>query len=521
MPAGRGGGGGGPSSLPLVKRLRVAASLFAFFAVLQPVQASISPAFKWAQSPEDIHIYVKFAHKIDAPAYNKYSKDDIAVQITPTGVTMDASNSEKTFSLSLELFKKIDPEKSSYSIHTFGVSMVLRKEKKVWKRLLRDKNLKPRNMHMWWELYEKYNDDMEKLEEEMELSTNKKSDKKWWKSFDHKCDSCRFMMQQAVFSDDAIRTLKKALKQDQAKQMKKEAEEAEQADDDDHSAAKEEDHDTSSSGSSNETETETDDDSKHSNDSNDDSNKDTEARAKANVRVALGAFRRVCEEYDTEVVSDSFKRACKKLRRRRDVKYAAMMAMGVVLEKIRAGDEDLELSMLTPEFVHNHTQAACSALGGTCQGLPKSLTECKACHVVAGSLRATVESYKAFPARDTLLSPMCDRAAAPHALNENHAAVIGRVCAKLETDGFGSKMVKALENGDSERRNKKRMADVCRKAGFCKKKKKPSNHKSEKAEEDSSSGSGGDEKTTETSSEKTEASDEGPVLQTETVSDEL
>ena len=44
----------------------------------------------------------------------------------------------------------------------------------MWKRLLRDKNLKPRNMHMWWELYEKYNDDMEKLEEEMELSTNKK-----------------------------------------------------------------------------------------------------------------------------------------------------------------------------------------------------------------------------------------------------------------------------------------------------------------------------------------------------------
>lgn len=41
--------------------------------------------------------------------------------------------------------------------------MVLKKKDKIWKRLMKDKNLKPRNMHLWWELYDKYNEDMEKL----------------------------------------------------------------------------------------------------------------------------------------------------------------------------------------------------------------------------------------------------------------------------------------------------------------------------------------------------------------------
>ncbi len=135
---------------------------------------------------------------------------------------MVAANEAKAFKVDLKLLKTIDTKASSYSIQTFGVSFVLTKREKLWARLLKDRNEKPRNMHIWWELYDKYNDAMEELKQE--ASGKSKGGKRWWKTYQYKCDVCREMTKRAVLNEAALSRLDSAIehfeKADQGKENK-------------------------------------------------------------------------------------------------------------------------------------------------------------------------------------------------------------------------------------------------------------------------------------------------------------
>ena len=61
----------------------------------------ISPAFQWAQSPTEIFLNVKFAHKLDAPATLNVEAD--SVNITDDYLYLNATDGRKIFTLNLDL----------------------------------------------------------------------------------------------------------------------------------------------------------------------------------------------------------------------------------------------------------------------------------------------------------------------------------------------------------------------------------------------------------------------------------
>lgn len=63
--------------------------------------SNIAPAFQWAQSPTEIFISVKFAHKLDAPATLNVEAE--TVNITADNLTLKATDGRKMFNLNVDL----------------------------------------------------------------------------------------------------------------------------------------------------------------------------------------------------------------------------------------------------------------------------------------------------------------------------------------------------------------------------------------------------------------------------------
>ena len=60
----------------------------------------------------------------------------------------------------------------SYSEDTFGITFTLAKAKPTyWPRLLKSKKHKPRNMHRWWELWEKFEEAIKAIEDQQKNGT--------------------------------------------------------------------------------------------------------------------------------------------------------------------------------------------------------------------------------------------------------------------------------------------------------------------------------------------------------------
>ena len=71
------------------------------------------PTTKWAQSAEDVHVWVKFAHKLDTPA--QVNSKAHPATFTNTSLAFNASNPNKVFRLDLTLFAAIDPAAAVYT----------------------------------------------------------------------------------------------------------------------------------------------------------------------------------------------------------------------------------------------------------------------------------------------------------------------------------------------------------------------------------------------------------------------
>jgi hypothetical protein len=62
---------------------------------------TISPAFQWAQSPTDVFLNVKFAHKLDAPATLNVEAQNVTLE--HNSLALRASDGRKLFLLEIEL----------------------------------------------------------------------------------------------------------------------------------------------------------------------------------------------------------------------------------------------------------------------------------------------------------------------------------------------------------------------------------------------------------------------------------
>ena len=108
---------------------------------------TVSPAFKWAQSLEDIFLEIKFAHRHDSPGCLEIK--DMNVDIKNDSVKFEG------YCVLGDVPIKID--------------FKLKKgEKSFWKKLLKDDTPIPPNMRVWFEMKEKYQEELKEFEEKEE-----------------------------------------------------------------------------------------------------------------------------------------------------------------------------------------------------------------------------------------------------------------------------------------------------------------------------------------------------------------
>lgn len=125
----------------------------------------VSPAFQWAQSPNKVYLNIKFSHRLEAPGCNSI-KDSI-VNITETKVFFlgfcEKSSQNIKFLLDLDLFKKIVVNESSFSFGSVGkLNFELSKKRgDIWDLPVKGK--KPKNMHIWWEMKNKFAKEMDAI----------------------------------------------------------------------------------------------------------------------------------------------------------------------------------------------------------------------------------------------------------------------------------------------------------------------------------------------------------------------
>ena len=129
----------------------------------------VFPASKWAQSLDEIFIEIKFAHRHDSPGCleikdMKVELSEKSVKLTGYCVLGDVPIKMNYY---IETFDKIDTKSSQHFVSSVGRYQFNLKKKKsnsYWKQLLNDNMKIPNNMRVWFEMKEKYQDQLSKYE---------------------------------------------------------------------------------------------------------------------------------------------------------------------------------------------------------------------------------------------------------------------------------------------------------------------------------------------------------------------
>ena len=129
----------------------------------------VFPASKWAQSLDEIFIEIKFAHRHDSPGCleikdMKVELSEKSIKLTGYCVLGDVPIKMNYY---IETFDKIDTKSSKHFVSSVGRYQFNLKKKKsdsYWKQLLNDNMKIPNNMRVWFEMKEKYQDQLSKYE---------------------------------------------------------------------------------------------------------------------------------------------------------------------------------------------------------------------------------------------------------------------------------------------------------------------------------------------------------------------
>lgn len=123
----------------------------------------VNPAFKWAQSKKNIFLEIKFSSKINSPGISNLLQLKANFDDQNLYFCADVSYEETfiRFKLDLKFLHFINSELSFISENSVGrvnvnITKLIPGE---WERLLQ-KDEKISNMHIWWEIREKYKDEI-------------------------------------------------------------------------------------------------------------------------------------------------------------------------------------------------------------------------------------------------------------------------------------------------------------------------------------------------------------------------
>ena len=133
---------------------------------------TVSPAFKWAQSLDDIFLEIKFAHRHDSPGCLEIK--DMNVDIKNDSVKFEGycvlGDVPIKIDFRIDTFKSLNVSECSHGASSVGrYQITLKKgEKSFWKKLLKEDSPIPPNMRIWFEMKEKYEKELKEFEEKEE-----------------------------------------------------------------------------------------------------------------------------------------------------------------------------------------------------------------------------------------------------------------------------------------------------------------------------------------------------------------
>ena len=133
---------------------------------------TISPAFKWAQSLEDIFIEIKYAHRYDSPGCLEIKDMNIDIKndsVSFVGFCVLGDVPIK-IDFKIDTYQGLNVSECSHGAGSVGrYQITLKKsEKSFWKKLLKDDSPVPPNMRIWFEMKEKYEKELKEFEEKEE-----------------------------------------------------------------------------------------------------------------------------------------------------------------------------------------------------------------------------------------------------------------------------------------------------------------------------------------------------------------
>ena len=142
---------------------------------------TISPAFKWAQSLEDIFIEIKYAHRHDSPGCLEIK--DINIDIKNDSVSFVGfcvlGDVPIKIDFKIDTYHGLNVSECTHGAGSVGrYQITLKKDQKsFWKKLLKDDSPVPPNMRVWFEMKEKYEKELKEFEEKEEKESEENIDK--------------------------------------------------------------------------------------------------------------------------------------------------------------------------------------------------------------------------------------------------------------------------------------------------------------------------------------------------------
>lgn len=135
---------------------------------------TVYPAFQWAQSPDEVFIEVKFAHRHDSPGCLEL--DDLDVFIREKSVTLLGycvlGDIPIKIDFSINTWGKLNYTESTHGKGSVGRYQFTLKKRKTsfWEKLLADGSPVPQNMRIWFAMKEKYEEQLKPYEKKKEES---------------------------------------------------------------------------------------------------------------------------------------------------------------------------------------------------------------------------------------------------------------------------------------------------------------------------------------------------------------
>ena len=139
----------------------------------------VIPAVQWAQNMSHIFLEVKFSHRHDSPGCLEVN--DLNINITNNSLLLNAEcilgDIPIKFELDFNCLNEFDKNMSQYKLGSVGryQLFIKKKENKYWERLLLNESDTPTNLRIWFEMKNKYDDQIKKYEKKQEIDDNDKT----------------------------------------------------------------------------------------------------------------------------------------------------------------------------------------------------------------------------------------------------------------------------------------------------------------------------------------------------------